>query len=398
MSLTRAPNQSLPGVLALPAHRRPAAAALSHAFGVVAMSLALCFSAGGAGAQSVEQGGIGGKALVGAQAAAREYWTPERMRNAKPLPLPRASAAPMPLLPDETARAAAAPSRSAAGKPPSVQVTPDLQPLFEPLPDDQSGGVEAQDVGSRGAQFSSSRVFPDGATTTYPYRAIGKLFFTKPGGGDFICSAAVQRRRVVTTAGHCVHAGNGNANAYYTNFQFVPAYRSGIAPYGRWTPVFVATTQAWINGGATFPNAADFAMFDMADRNGSKIGDVTGYLGYLTNKLRPNHAHLVGYPANLDSGERMHQVAAQSFAADGPNAVVYGSDMTGGSSGGPWIQNLGVPAVGQTGGTNALGNVLIGVTSYGPVASGVLYQGSSIPAAAFTALLTQVCGRRAGNC
>ena len=343
-------------------------------------------------------------ALPAKPAAVRAYWTPERMRNARSLDLPQTSTTPVPLAdlsPDLPA--AAVTTVAGAGKPPSLAVKPDLENrLFEPDPTAEagvdSGAVEPQNAGSRGAHFSSSRVFPDGATTAYPYRTVGKIFFTKPGEGDFICSGAVQRPRVVTTAGHCVHSGNGNPNAYYTNFVFIPSYRAGIAPYGSWTPVFVITTATWINGGGAVPNGADYALFQMADLNGRRIGDVTGYLGYATGKLRPNHAHLLGYPGNLDSGERMHQVTAQSFAADTNGAVIYGSDMRGGSSGGPWVQNFGVPSAGQTGGVNAQLNTIIGVTSYGPTAVGPFYQGSSTMDSRFVTMLNTVCGRRTGNC
>jgi hypothetical protein len=45
----------------------------------------------------------------------------------------------------------------------------------------------------------------------------------------------------------------------------------------------------------------------------------------------------------------MHQVDSASFRATDEDTVLYGLDMTGGSSGGPWVENFGVQAAGQTG-------------------------------------------------
>src|SRR6185295_7919630 len=160
--------------------------------------------------------------------------------------------------------------------------------------------IEGDNAGTLNAQFSSTRVFPDSATTAYPYLTVGKLFFTIQGQGNFICSGSVIRRRVILTAGHCVHNGNGSVSGYYTNFMFVPAYRSGNAPAGTWDWQYVNTTATWFSGGATFPNAADYAMIEPRDIGSNVIGNVTGFLGYQTLKLSPNHAHLLGYPANLD--------------------------------------------------------------------------------------------------
>jgi hypothetical protein len=129
-----------------------------------------------------------------------------------------------------------------------------------------------------------------------------------------------------------------------------------------------------------------------------RIGDVTGSLGYQTQRLFPNHAHLLGYPGNLDSSAKIHQVTAGSFRTASPNSAEYGSDMGGGSSGGPWVQNFGTAAAGQTGGLNAGRNLVVGITSYGYTNTGIKVQGSSIPDSRFVSLLKSVCAHRAGNC
>lgn len=333
--------------------------------------------------------------------ASATYWTPQRLRNAKPLNIPIPTGG---VVSTQAAPVAGTPV-SASGRAPTVNVAPNLQnKLFQPptVNTNNDAAVQPNNVGSVGAHFTSSRLIPLSADTVYPYRAVGKLFFTIPGQGDFVCSGAVLRPRIILTAGHCVHSGSGGSNGFFTNFLFVPGYRDGAAPYKSWTWSHVITTNAWSTGNGAVPNAADYALLEVNDVpfNGvlRKIGQVTGHFGYRTLGLFPNHATLLGYPGNLDNGNKMHQVTAQSFRTRTPNAVEYGSDMRGGSSGGPWVQNFGATAVGQSGGNNPGVNQIVGVTSYGPTAIGPLYQGSSVLDSRFTSILNTACNRRAGNC
>lgn len=341
-----------------------------------------------------QSAGVGTKENVSPNSTAT-YWTPARLQNAKPL---------VPIAKNQSSvAAAAAPTGTpitSDGKPPTVSVKPNETLLFTPAP--AADVVQPNTVGTVDAHFTSSRLVPLSADRTYPYRAVGKLFYTKPGGGDFVCSAAVLKPRVVLTAGHCVHSGNGSSNEFYTNFMFIPAFRDGAAPFGSWTWSFIAVTNTWLTGNGTLPNAADYAMIEFNDRtvNGvvRKIGDLTGFLGFRTLGLIPNHLTLLGYPCNLDNCAKMHQVTAGSFRSVAPNSVEYGSDMTGGSSGGPWVQNFGAAAVGQVNGSNRGRNQVVGITSYGYTNTGPLVQGSSIPDNRFTDILHTVCTHRAGNC
>lgn len=338
---------------------------------------------------------------VSTSSTAATYWTPERLRNAKPRPLPKHTSTSTGTAATPTTET----SVSGSGQPPTVNVTPNTQKLFTPAkPVDSTNNdkVQPNKVGTAGAYFTSSRLVPLSADTAYPYRTVGKLFYTELGVGDFVCSASIIRPRVVLTAGHCVHSGSGGSSGFFTNFVFIPAYRNGSAPYYSWSPSLVSTTTAWITSNGNAPNAADYAMFEMLDKSISgsvrKIGDITGYLGYRTQRLLPNHVTMLGYPGNLDNGEIIHQVTAESFRSRSPNAVEYGSDMGGGSSGGPWIQNFGALAAGQGGGTNSGLNEVVGVTSYGPISTDPLYAGSSILDSRFVDVLNTICTNRAGNC
>src|SRR5262249_25218246 len=169
---------------------------------------------------------------------------------------------------------------------------------------------------------------------------------------------------------------------FFTNWMFVPAFRNGAAPFQTWNWQFVTVTNAWHLGGGGVPNAQDVAIIELQDVsfNGvlRRIGDITGYAGYQTLSLFPNHITAVGYPGNIDSAQIMHRVDAGAFQTESPNCATIGSDMTGGSSGGGWFQNFGQYGTGQPTGLNTGGNRLIGVTSYGRISPDPKVQGSSI--------------------
>jgi len=339
------------------------------------------------------------KETTEAQAAeALAYWTPARLANAQPM-LPKVNAN---AVSPEAASTATGTPVSLTGKRPTVTVNPDwTNRLYDPALaqiEPEAGGIESQAVGSFGAHFTSARVNPTGLETLYPNRTVGKLFF-RIGTSNFVCSASVLRFRIVVTAGHCVHRGSGGTAGFHNTFLFVPAFRNGAAPLGTFTPRRVGTTSQWATGGGVVPNAADFGMFEINDRTGGvRIGSITGFLGFRTLSLLPNHTTKLGYPCNLDLCQQMQQVTSQHFRATSPNNVEYGSNARGGSSGGPWVMNFGVqPAGGVTTSINAL----VGVTSYGYVSTLPLVQGSSIPdsrAGGFIPLLNLMCAGRVGNC
>lgn len=333
-----------------------------------------------------------------AQAAeTRAYWTSERLANAQPM-LPKVNQS---AVTPEAARQGSGAPVSLPGKRPTVSLSSDAATrLYDPAQariQPEAGDVESQAVGSFGAHFSSARVNPPALETIYPNRTVGKLFF-RIGASNFVCSASVLRARVVVTAGHCVHRGSGGAAGFHNSFLFVPALTNGGAPIGTFTPRFVGTTAQWAVSNGIVPNAADFGMFEMNDRAGVKIGSITGFLGFRTLSLIPNHTTKLGYPCNLDACQKMQQVTSQSFRATSPNNVEYGSNARGGSSGGPWVMNYGVQG---TGGLTTSLNALVSVTSYGYVSTLPQVQGGSIPDSrpgGFIPLLNLVCAQRAGNC
>jgi V8-like Glu-specific endopeptidase len=323
------------------------------------------------------------------------YWTPERLRDAVPMDLPRVE---LGSLKNVSITQTEKPTGN-DGSPPTVEITPDNTLLFQPK--EEPSSIQPEDAGSFGQQFTSSRLLPTTNDTLYPYRTVGKLFFTTPSGNK-TCTASVIRNRIILTAGHCVHNGNGSNSGYYTNFLFIPAYNSGAAPYQSWSSSYPQVGSNWFTGGGTIPNSMDYGMLEIVDKNISgtvrSIGSVTGYLGWQTGSTIPNHAHIIGYSNNLDGGNLMHQVTAQSARAVDANNVEYGSDLSVGGGGSPWIQNFGTASTGQISGTNSGRNRVIGTSAYAYNDTTTLSNGGSIFDNNFVTLLNTMCAHQAGNC
>jgi V8-like Glu-specific endopeptidase len=325
-------------------------------------------------------------------------WTAERYAAARPLPMRQLDAGIDPLPAALEAAESALGSRSAAGRAPVAGVRADSSKrLFEPwqremaMSTDDLGSIAEPASGSGGGHFTSSRLVPESADEFYPYSTVGKLFFTIPGEGDFYCSAAVIRNRIIATAAQCIHSGT--SSGFFDNFEFVPAYRDGTAPFDIWAWEYVAVSSTWTSGKGKLPHVADFGLIELEDLvfDGAlrTIGDVVGYLGYATQRLRPNHVHMLGYSSTHDGGELIHQVTAKDHKAAKPSNVLYGSDMRGGSAGGPLIQDFGAdPALARW----------VGALSTFNSSSSVKLQGASIPDSRFTSLLNDVCANRPGNC
>lgn len=335
------------------------------------------------------------------------YWTAERFKAARPMPMPHV--APDASLREEPPAAPGATSESGKPRAPTTQLRNVLRKLFAPdLPQQLEREVPTPGAaGSFGAQYTSTRVFPMftgssgpfSADRAYPYITIGKLFFTIA-GQPYVCSASAIQHRIVATAGHCVHSGT--SAGFYSNWVFVPAFRDGTAPLLSWNWRAATVTGTWASGGGTVPNAADYAMIQFGDQSvGGRtlaLGDVTGWLGWQTLSLAANHTSKLGYPCNLDSCQKMQDITSGAFRTVAPNNVEYGSDATGGSSGGPWVQNFQRLQSGGGTGTNTGSNRVVGVTSYIYVPDTPKVQGASIPDSRWVGLLNTLCGLQSGNC
>jgi V8-like Glu-specific endopeptidase len=123
--------------------------------------------------------------------AARDYWTAERMLDASPVEGTGigqdSEDPPAPTDPDIPGPNVQMEQRE--GSQPEVGKIKGLKNVIQ-------GDTQVNDASEVSTDY-----------TQYPYRTVGKVFFTKDDGRRFSCSAAViasENRSVVWTAGHCV--------------------------------------------------------------------------------------------------------------------------------------------------------------------------------------------------
>lgn len=322
---------------------------------------------------------IGGKITDSVTAAAiEEYWTEERMRNAEPYPMHSpegafAESTPAGTIPNQ---ADGEPESSPGGLPGFKESfstnnfgSPELALLV--------GGLDNSSPGPHGYHWP----FPfthfevnKAMYKKYPYKTVGRIFFTTASGTNSSCSGSSIGGRAVLTAGHCVSDGSGN---WHSNWIFRPAYRDAgtITSILTWTAVQRWTYASWHNKGS-FCRDVGFLITKNKNSGRLKLSQKVGWLGWVANfDSKHMHWNIFGYPAEKSrtnpqifyKGKRMFESQA-SFArwtaswwdqTCKPLPQCAGSLHTGGSSGGPWIYRFD-----PTGGTVGLGgNFANSVTS-----------------------------------
>jgi V8-like Glu-specific endopeptidase len=238
-----------------------------------------------------------------AVAAIASYWTPERMRAA---------------IPADVHHSENAPVRDSKPNGPvgSIDAVGPSAPAV---------AADRQAAGGPGVQVTESR-------------AVGKVYYHDPAAGvDRVCSAATVasgKARLVTTAGHCVHGGPGQQ--WMTNWAFVPQYRWGAQPYGMWFAINLTSRTAWINNGN---RDEDMGIAIIGDRNGQRIVHVVGGNGLRWNWGYSVYVTILGYPAAPPfPGELQYYCQGTTWSAHWFSQQVRANcNMTGGSSGGPWL-------------------------------------------------------------
>lgn len=270
--------------------------------------------------------------------------------------------------------------------------------------------VTTNDFGTNNHPFTTTRadLFSLDTNTTYPYRAAGKLFFNE-GSSSYICSASLIKRGVVVTAAHCV--ADYGKKQYYSNWQFVPGYRNGVAPYGVWTVKQAIVLTSYYNGTDSCATAGvvcadDVAVLILNTQNNAYVGSTVGWFGYWYGGGYTSNGLIqitqLGYPAGLDSAAYMERNDSQGFtSSSNSNNTIIGSNMNGGSSGGPWIINFGLPSAltGETNGSVPASNAIVGVTSWGYTSNAPKEQGASpFTSANIQTLLNQACAATAAAC
>jgi len=333
---------------------------------------------------------------------ASQAWTAADFANARPMPMPTPSE---PALAREEGGVFLE-SMGTPGFAPGGRGNGEMNPIRLPgstYVDDQLD-VDPQEYGTARHPYTTSRVDVASGIPSryYPFRAAGKLYF-RIGTGNYVCSASLIKRGVIVTAAHCVTAFGGG---WYNSWVFVPAWNTPTQPYGAWTGAQAWVMTSYKNGtDSCAPGARgvvcrnDVAVVRLTAKSGAYPGTSTGWYGYgwngwgfvggitLINQL--------GYPVSHDGGNRMQRTDSEGFNSSSMvNNTVWGGRQTGGSSGGPELNNLGNAAslAGTGYGSAASWNIVVGVTSWGYTSTAVKQQGAS----AFTSsnipvLVSSVC-------
>lgn len=186
----------------------------------------------------------------------------------------------------------------------------------------------------------TDRVITD--NTGYPYRTMGRLFYTDASGVDHYGSAVVVGRDVILTAGHCLHSDGG----WHKNVFFIPAYQAGDFPYGAWWADELHALTGW-----TYYewNCRDVGFVVLDQESGTSVGDVVGGLTMLFDQDPENLTfYQYGYPSNLPGATSGGEWLVETVSSFGyldddeggslcPAPIGVGSRMAEGCSGGPWL-------------------------------------------------------------
>ncbi len=169
-------------------------------------------------------------------------------------------------------------------------------------------------------------------------QTVGKVYFTDPAGNQYSCSAstvASGKRRLVMTAGHCVHQGRGGQ--WYSNWQFVPRYRNGVSPFGVFVAYGLTARTAWVNN-SSFDEDMGIAIMNNGGNWGLKVVETVGGNGMRWNwGYNISLVTALGYPGNIGGGQVQVYCQGGTWHAGGQQIRMWCS-MTYGSSGGPWLQ------------------------------------------------------------
>jgi hypothetical protein len=243
---------------------------------------------------SLQPGGAAASSQAGAAAAVARYWTPARMRGARPV----------------------------------------------------GGGDQLAS-----ASFAS---VPD--TTLPPFREVGRVF-VRIGNYDGFCSGAAvnsESRRLVLTAGHCLYnvLPKHRFPTFARYFAFVPSYVNGQSPFGVFVGRKAFLPRPWLRQGNE--NFDMSAVLTEPNASGQNVADATGGgLPIFTDKARDREYQVLGYPG---SGQQTMQECDARFAGDdrntyplgGPPSLGVGCFMGEGASGGPWLVEGGTAIGGMT--------------------------------------------------
>ncbi|MFH8616612.1 trypsin-like serine peptidase [Streptomyces sp. NPDC017979] len=168
-------------------------------------------------------------------------------------------------------------------------------------------------------------------------KSVGRLFFVNARGADTWCTATAvtsANKSAVMTAAHCVRRGASPVNTN-TTMVFVPGYAKGKSPYGAFAVNTVATPRTWEEDSVN-----DVAALTVdVNKDGRKLTDAVGGLPVSFDRPVGGTVTSFGYSATRPQrGEQLLQCTGRTKKEHGTQFIPC--DMTGGSSGGPWLADF----------------------------------------------------------
>jgi glutamyl endopeptidase len=172
-------------------------------------------------------------------------------------------------------------------------------------------------------------------TTVSPYKRIGLVTFTQP-GGSFICTAWLIGKDTVATAGHCVFGNGaiaGGARVWSTNVRFYAGRNGALSPYGVCSARRLYSVVGWTGGGGD--ERYDYGAIKL----NCNVGNTVGTFGFwwqaasLTGLVET----ISGYPGDKPFGQQWRSSNFPIVATE-TRQVFYKNDTFGGMSGSPVFQ------------------------------------------------------------
>lgn len=255
------------------------------------------------------QSAVAGKTVPAQERQALSFWTPARMRAARPLDLRLPKHGQIALSGEASASSA-----------------------FEPVPD----------------------------PTLIDTRVNGAIFIETPFGLGRCSGTSVNAPNysVVFTAAHCINSGGPHGRWMDFRWAFVPGYRYGQRPYGVFPAKWIDTTRQWRTTGSE--NFDVGAAVVGRNQSGQLLAKAVGGTGIAWGLKARQVFDVHGYPAEEPFDGETQQLCAgtpflghdaRSFLSPGPLNLAVDCDVTGGASGGGW--------------TISGGRILNSVTNYG---------------------------------
>ncbi|MFE0464548.1 trypsin-like serine peptidase [Kitasatospora sp. NPDC058965] len=259
-----------------------------------------------------------GTAVDSAAAASRvrDYWTPERMKDAIPLDVPEPATPP----PSST---------GTAGTPTDAPVigAPGRTPPAAPTVTGRDGSRDQRD--QRDPRVTESAV-------------VGKVFFTDPTDGqDHVCTGSALNspsKQLVITAGSCVHGGQGRT--WMTNWVYAPQYRSGSYPFGTFAAKDFRTFIAWTDSSAP---GRDVGVVTTWPQDGTRLVDATGGQGFAWDFHQNVQVMVLTYSLDRSNGEIQQWCSTTTTQGFFPSTIGIYCKLGSRAPGGPWLQQFDDP-------------------------------------------------------